>query len=236
MPFSGARFAASQSPRSDSANKASRFQRRPSGRRTGRFSNRCTSSSSTRPPSSRPSTTRPLSAPRSTAAYAPPGLGKVEDLLEALQLAVGEVLGHVGLPAGVDLALLHRRHRPLEALRLEVAHEQAVPAQEQRVVRPTRVAQRVEHLGPHVAVARRVLVELLRPDPQQKAGALHQSVTVSSPSSLPALATSAATWPTPSATWCVGPCAHQASNNASSGIEKRRRELVLPIHNVATGI
>src|SRR4051812_42543674 len=236
MPFSGACSAAMQRPRSDSANRASRFQRSPSGRRTGRFSNRCTSSSSTRPPCSRPSTTRPLSAPRSTAAYAAVGSGKVEDLLEALELAAGEVLRHVGLPARVDVALLHRADGALEALRLEVADEQPVLAQEQRVVGPAGLAQRVEHLRPDLAVAGLVLVQRLGPDAQQKAGALHQTITVSSPSSFPTADTSAATWPTPSATWWVGPCSHQASKNSAGGCEKRRRELVLPMRNVAPGI
>src|SRR4051794_30321802 len=232
MPASSALSAAFAKPVSASPNSASRFQRSPSGSCTGRLAKRWTSSSSTRPSASRPSTTRPLSAPRSTAAYS----RKMEDLLEALQLTFGEVLRHVRLPAGVDVARVHRRHRALEALGLEVADEQPVLAQEQRVVRPARLAQRVQHLRPDLAVAGLVLVQPLGPDAQQEAGALHQTTTHSRSSSAPTAFTSAATWPTPSATWCVGPCAHQVSKNSAGGCAKRRRELVLPIRSVAPGI
>jgi hypothetical protein len=42
--------------------------------------------------------------------------------------------------------------------------------------------------------------------------------------------------PTPSATWCVGPSAHQASKNAAGPERKRIREFVLPIRNVGPAI
>ena len=43
-------------------------------------------------------------------------------------------------------------------------------------------------------------------------------------------------WPTPSATWCVGPSAHQASKNAAGPEAKRIREFVLPIRKVGPAI
>src|SRR3954447_12668221 len=165
---------ARRSPASVSVNRCKRFQRSPSGSRTGRFSNRCTSSSPTRSPCRLPVTTRPLVAPRSTAPY----LGKVEDLLEAHQALVGalaEERRHLLLPAVVDVGRRHRALRRLEVLRLDVADQQPVVAQEQRVVAPARRAQGLLHLRPYIAVALLVLVEPLRVDLQQEADALHQS-------------------------------------------------------------
>src|SRR3954451_14105985 len=224
-------------PGSVSMNRCKRFQRSPSGSRTGRFSNRCTSSSSTRSPCRLPVTTRPLVAPRSTAPY----LGKVEDLLEAHQALVGtlaEERRHLLLPAIVDVGLRHRALRRLEVLGLDVADEQPVVAQEQRVVAPAGLAQRLLHLGPHVAVALLVLFEPLGVVPQQEADALHQLPTsaYSSPSSRATVRTSRATWPTPSATWWVGPSSHQRSRNSPGASPKRRRLFVLPIRNVSPGI
>ena len=46
---------------------------------------------------------------------------------------------------------------------------------------------------------------------------------------------SAARCPTPSATWCVGPSAHQASMNEAGPRAKRMRELVLPMRKVGPG-
>ena len=40
----------------------------------------------------------------------------------------------------------------------------------------------------------------------------------------------------PSATWCVGPSAHQASMNAAGPFAKRMREFVLPMRKVGPGI
>ena len=108
---------AARRPSSASANRCRRFQRSPSGSVTGRLGKRWTSSSSTRPSVqvARPARGRSW-RPRSIAAYA--GSGKVEDLLQALQAGVRplagrqrEELGHLRLPAGVDVGRLHRRRR-----------------------------------------------------------------------------------------------------------------------------
>jgi hypothetical protein len=42
--------------------------------------------------------------------------------------------------------------------------------------------------------------------------------------------------PTPSATWWVGPSAHQASMNSAGAFANRIREFVLPIRNVGPAI
>src|SRR4051812_40908235 len=199
MPASGVSAAARRSPASASPNSASRFHRKPSGSRTGRFSNRGTTSSATRSPSRRPRTTRPLSAPRSMAAKSV----KVEDLRQALQAGVRplpgrklEELRHLRLPARVDVGRLHPALRGGEVVGLEVADEQPVVAWEQRVVAPAGPTQPIAHLRPHRLVALAVLLEPVGPDPQQEADALHQPTRAHGrPSSRATLPTSSATWP-----------------------------------------
>src|SRR3954468_5463471 len=133
-----------------------RFQRSPSGSRTGRFGKRWHSSSDITPSSSCPTTTRPLEAPRSMAAKSV----KVEHLFDAREVELaGEERGHLGLPAGVHLGALHGCLGRLEVVRLEVADQQPVSAQEQRVVAPIRLAERREHLGPDCPMTLAVLVE-----------------------------------------------------------------------------
>src|SRR6476659_7868844 len=65
-----------------SVKRCSRFQRSPSGSRTGRLAKRWHGSRTITRPSKRPHTTRPLEAPKSTAAYSV----KVEHLLHAREL------------------------------------------------------------------------------------------------------------------------------------------------------
>src|SRR5947207_1017815 len=104
MPSSRACAAATPTPWSASVNRCRRFQRIPSGSWTGRFGKRCTTSSETRPPSRRPSTTRPLSAPRSIAVYA---CWVMPGPLVVLELElVDVVLGEHGRRAQQDLAVL----------------------------------------------------------------------------------------------------------------------------------
>ena len=105
-----------------SGKSAIRFQRTPSGSRTGRFGNRWTTVQLDSPSRSRPNTTRPLAAPRSTAAYSV----NVEHLL-------GWLHGRVGGPhrrrAGRNGAIsaCHRaftsalRHRPTAASKSSVS-------------------------------------------------------------------------------------------------------------------
>src|SRR5205814_9750933 len=55
---------------------------------------------------------------------------------------------HLRLPLGVDFLLRHARERLLEVGCFEVADEQAVVTEEERVIVPARAAQRGEHGGP----------------------------------------------------------------------------------------
>src|SRR3954453_13436838 len=155
-----------------SVKRCSRFQRSPSGSRTGRLANRWHGSNVITEPSKRPQTTRPLEAPKSIAANS----RKVEDLFEAIERELlREERRHVRLPARIDVRGVHGRGRGLEVLRLEVADQQPVPAQEERVVAPAGLVERVEHLGPDGPVALAVLVDAFGADVQLKADALHDS-------------------------------------------------------------
>src|SRR5918999_1446698 len=138
-------------PPRTSSNRPSGFQRNPSGSPTGPFANRWAISRLTASASNRPRTTRPLSAPRSTAAKSV----KVEHLFEAIEPGDGprvEQPGHLRLPACIHVRLLHRLKGCVEVLTLEVADEEAVVTEKERVVPPAGTSQRVEHLGPDRAV------------------------------------------------------------------------------------
>src|SRR5262245_42278519 len=163
MPDSGPRSAAAPRPSSAPAKSSGRLQWRPSGRRTGRFGKRCTSSSSTRSPTRRPAITRPLDAPRSMAAWTGGSL-KVEHLAEPAQSGVRPIAGgeveerrHLRLPSGVDACLVHAPQGGREVVRLEVADKGAVVGEEERVVAPARVAQCLQHLWPDGPMALAVL-------------------------------------------------------------------------------
>src|SRR5262245_31883667 len=106
---------------------------------------------------------------------------EVEDLLEPLEHAIrgtsARVLEegrHLALPARVHVAARHLGKRALEALGLEVAEQQTVGAQEERVVVPAAVAQRREHLGPDAAMALTVLRQTIRPHLENESDALHR--------------------------------------------------------------
>jgi hypothetical protein len=104
-----------------------------------------------------------------------------------------EELRHLGLPAGVDVRRLHAGESGLEVLGLQVADEQAVIVEEQRVVAPAGGAERRQHVRPHLAVARLVLIETVRPHPQKEAHALHYATSAySRPSSVATLRSSPA--------------------------------------------
>jgi hypothetical protein len=51
----------------------------------------------------------------------------MEDLLEALELAAGEVLGHVGLPVRVDVARLHPGERGRAMFTVGPGHARFTP-------------------------------------------------------------------------------------------------------------
>src|SRR5918992_1509847 len=183
-PLNSVRAAARRSASSDSANSASRFHRTPSGRCTGRFGKRWTTSSDTRSPSSRPMTTRPLSAPRSIAANA--FSGKVEHLLEPLETSVRplparqlEERRHLRLPPGVHVPGVHRGEGCLEVIAFQVPHQQPVVPEEQRVVAPARLAKRLQHLRPHLAVPRAVLIQAARAYAEQEADTFHVRLSFS---------------------------------------------------------
>ena len=132
MPRRRPRAAAAASPSSALGNSASRFQRRPSGSRTGRLSKRCTTSrldaAAVQAPDARPGRSRPRGRPRRRRASR-----KVEDLLQALESRVRRSSpgsSKNGAMSACQRALTsrsrHRRLRALEVLRLEVADEQPV--------------------------------------------------------------------------------------------------------------
>ena len=171
---------AARSPSSDLGEQ--RERRSSAGRRaarTGRLGKRWTTSSSTRPSSKR-------ADDDAAALRAEVGRGEARRVRQGgrpprgararVRRARGiEERRHLGLPARVDLGRVHRALRGLEVVGLDVADQQPVLAQEQRVVAPAGLAQRVEHLRPDRAVARPVLLEPIGPDPQLEADALHLS-------------------------------------------------------------
>src|SRR5215207_7608059 len=105
---------------------------------------------------------------------------QVEDLVQheesLVGLSVGEVgeeVGHLGLPAAVDLRVCHSRLRVRDRWRLDVADQESVIAQEQRVVVPTRRCQCLQHLGPDRRVAFAVFRDAIGIDLELEADALH---------------------------------------------------------------
>jgi len=86
----------------------------------------------------------------------------VEDLFDGEHLFVGvagagidEEFAHFGLPAGVDGFEVHAGAGGGEVWGFEVADEETVGAEEERVVGPAGAAQGVEHIGPIDGVAER---------------------------------------------------------------------------------
>src|SRR6185437_10305530 len=111
---------------------------------------------------------------------------EVEDLFDPgeglVRRAAGhEEPGHLGLPAAVDAGRRHRGERGLVVAGFQVADEQAVTGEEDRVVAPAGLAQRGQHLRPHFAVPLAVLVQPVRPDPREEADALHSKLPSAPP-------------------------------------------------------
>jgi len=73
----------------------------------------------------------------------------------------------------IDFALRHAGTRAFEVLSLEIANEEAIRPQKQRVVLPSRLAQGGLHLGPHLSVPLFVLFEPIRFNLQHKTNTLH---------------------------------------------------------------
>src|SRR6516165_220262 len=93
-------------------------------------------------------------------------LVQVEDLGDPAEALIGpqpaeisEIRLHLRLPAGVDAGLRHPLLRCREVVGLQVPDEQPVVGEEQRVVAPARLAQRVGHLRPDLPVPGPVLVQ-----------------------------------------------------------------------------
>src|SRR5690349_9347068 len=104
----------------------------------------------------------------------------MEHLFERFHRAVGQdasgldkKTSHLLLPTIIDLAAGHAGLRPFKVLRFEVPDQQSIWTQEQRVVFPSRLAQRREHFRPHAAVAGLVFLEPLRFYLQNEANTLH---------------------------------------------------------------
>src|SRR5271165_768175 len=80
---------------------------------------------------------------------------------------------HLPLPAIIHVAARHAGARAFKVLSFEVADEQAVRTQEQRVVIPSRLAQSRQHLWPNLAVTEFVLLQPIWLYLQNKTNALH---------------------------------------------------------------
>src|SRR6478736_9213191 len=96
-----------------------------------------------------------------------------EALVRAGPVEILKVRGHLRLPALVDGGARHRLLRRVEVAGLQVADEEALAGQEQRVVAPARRPQRVPHLRPDGLVPGPVLLEPAGPYPGQEAHSLH---------------------------------------------------------------
>src|SRR5262245_37296931 len=105
---------------------------------------------------------------------------QVEDLVDPPEPLVRpgpaeilEVGGHLRLPALVDGGARHPLLRRGEVVGLQVADEEPLAGQEQRVVAPARRPQSVPHLRPDGLVPGPVLAEPAGPYPGQEAHSLH---------------------------------------------------------------
>lgn len=82
-------------------------------------------------------------------------------------------MAHFGLPAGVDGLEVHAGAGGSEVGGFEVADEEAVGAEEERVVGPAGAAEGVEHVGPDFAVAEFVFVEAIGLDLEGETDTFH---------------------------------------------------------------
>ena len=95
---------------------------------------------------------------------------QVEDLGQLEETGVGgavegdEEVAHLGLPAGVDLGRGHAGLRRRETRGFEVADQEAVVAQENRVVVPAGALEGQEHVRPDGGVATSIFGDQLRLD------------------------------------------------------------------------
>src|SRR5262245_37515793 len=90
-----------------------------------------------------------------------------------VRAAVDEEVRHFRLPACVDLGGVHLRERPVEVVGAQVADQQPVLAQEERVVGPPGVPQRGQHVRPDPGMAAPVLLQPLRLDLEGEADPAH---------------------------------------------------------------
>ena len=104
----------------------------------------------------------------------------MKDFFQRLHGAIGqhavglnEKVAHLALPALVDFPLGHSGTGALKVLRLQIANQKAIVAQEQRVIVLSSFAQGRRHLGPHVAMSLFVFLDPLGLDLQHKADTLH---------------------------------------------------------------
>src|SRR5581483_751197 len=108
-------------------------------------------------------------------------LVQMENLVKFLHCLVGveswrnfKEVCHIGLPARVNLFMIHSRACRVEAfIDLDVAKECAVFAHEQRIVMPSCAAQCVEHIGPNRFMTLAILSNLLGFDFQDKTYTFH---------------------------------------------------------------
>src|SRR5579862_1350106 len=108
------------------------------------------------------------------------GLLQVEDLRERSHAGIRssaserfEKGSHLRLPASIDRMLLHRGAGTLEVRGFQIADEQTIRAQEERVIVPAGLAQGLQHFRPNRSVAAAILVNLFWADFQKKTNPLH---------------------------------------------------------------
>jgi hypothetical protein len=106
----------------------------------------------------------------------------MEDLIERAHCLIGTALSkfleeilHRGLPSCVHLRRIHRRPRGLEVVAFEVADEQSVVAQEQRVVVPPCGAERSLHVGPDLLMAAAIFRDPILTNMQHEADSRHRA-------------------------------------------------------------
>jgi hypothetical protein len=97
-----------------------------------------------------------------------------ETFVGTASIQIGEILGHLALPSGIDILRCHLAQRLLQIVRFQIANQQAVFAQEQRIVAPACLSQGIEHLGPHITVPLLVLVQAIGFYLKQETYSLHK--------------------------------------------------------------
>ena len=105
-------------------------------------------------------------------------LGKREHrLIRPLSFQLLKERRHLALPFFVDGFFRHSIKTLLKVVTLQIPNQQSILAQKQRIIPPSRTAQRIEHLRPDVLVATLVFLETIGLHFEQKTDARHRLST-----------------------------------------------------------